>query len=63
MERIDGVKVFSASTHADRQMLGERVTEWRRDHQKLAIVDCDVVQSSDSEFHCITVVMFWAARD
>lgn len=62
MKKIDGVQVFSASTHADRQSLGERVSDWRQSHPKLEMIESQVVQSSDSEFHCVTIVLFWAIR-
>jgi hypothetical protein len=55
---FDGVKVFSATMVRDREGLGERVTQWLR-KSKVEIVDKIVTQSSDSEFHCITITVFY----
>jgi len=59
--RFDGVKVFSATMINDRQRLGEVVTEWLQ-RQSIDVVDISITQSSDASFHCITVVVFYAAR-
>ena len=53
------VKTFCATKAADRDQLGERVTEWLREHSGIEIVDKVVVQSSDNQFHCISVVLFY----
>jgi hypothetical protein len=57
----DSVKVFSATKAKDRQELGETVTRWIRDH-KPRIIDKVVTQSSDNEFHCLAVTIFYKAR-
>ena len=54
-----GVKVFSATKAKERDDLGEQVTRWLRANSDLEIVDRTVVQSSDNEFHCLTVVLFY----
>jgi hypothetical protein len=54
-----GVKVFSATKAKDRDELGENVTRWLRDHQEVQIVDKIVTQSSDHEFHCLTITIFY----
>ncbi len=54
-----GVKVFSATKARDREELGENVTRWVRANADLEIVDRIVMQSSDNEFHCLTVVLFF----
>ena len=56
---FNGVKVFSASTIADRDHLGERVTKWLREHDRFEIVDEVTSQSSDDAYHCITVTLFY----
>ncbi len=61
--QMDGVKVFSATRARERASLGERVTEWIVDHPELAITDRLVVQSSDAEFHCLTIVLFYSNAD
>lgn len=60
-EKFDGVKVFSATMFADRQALGEKVTEWLRVNEKLRVVDLVVTQSSDASFHCIAISVFYRA--
>jgi hypothetical protein len=53
-----GVKVFSATKAKEREELGETVTRWLRANPDLEIVDRVVTQSSDDEFHCLTIVLF-----
>jgi len=60
---FEGVKVFSATKARDRESLGERCTEWLRDHQEIEIVDTSIRQSSDREFHCLSIVLFYRRRD
>lgn len=55
----NGVKVFSATKAREREMLGERITEWLDSMGKIEIVDTTVTQSSDREFHCLTVTLFY----
>jgi hypothetical protein len=57
-----GVKVFSATKAKERDDLGEQVTRWLRANADLEIVDRTVMQSSDNEFHCLTVVIFYKPR-
>jgi hypothetical protein len=57
-----GVKVFSATKAKERDDLGEQVTRWLRANGDLEVVDRTVVQSSDNEFHCLTVVLFYRAK-
>ncbi len=54
-----GVKVFSATKAKEREELGEHINRWIRDHRDVEIVDRVVAQSSDNEFHCLTVVLFF----
>jgi hypothetical protein len=56
---FNGVKVFSATLYADRQVLGERVTEWIRSTPNLEIVDMLVTQSSDDAYHMIAITIFF----
>ena len=53
------MKVFSATKARDRAALGERVTDWIREQKNLRIVDKRVTQSSDQEFHCLTISIFY----
>lgn len=54
-----GVKVFSATMVAQRERLGETVSEWLAAHSHLTVVDIVVAQSSDSQFHCISISVFY----
>lgn len=56
------VKVFSCTLARDREQLGERITEWLNQHPELTVVDTVVSQSSDQEFHCLTVTLFLAGE-
>src|SRR5229473_5070182 len=58
-----GVKVFSATKAKEREDLGEQVTRWLRANADLEIVDRTVMQSSDNEFHCLTVVLFYKPKN
>lgn len=58
-----GVKVFSATKAKERDDLGEQVTRWLRANADLEIVDRTVTQSSDNEFHCLTVVLFYKPKN
>ena len=40
-------------------MLGERVTDWIREHPEHEAFDKTVTQSSDAEFHCLTITVFY----
>lgn len=63
MAGYTGLKVFSATKARDREVLGEKVTEWLRAHKELEIVDKVVHQSSDNEFHCLSVTLFYRSKD
>jgi len=54
-----GVKVFSATKAKEREELGENVTRWLKSNADLEIVDKVVCQSSDNEFHCYSLVLFY----
>ncbi len=60
--RFTGVKVFSATKAKEREELGENVTRWLRSNAGLEVVDRIVTQSSDNEFHCLTIVLFYRER-
>lgn len=57
-----GVKVFSATKAREREELGETVTRWIRSNADMEIVDRVVTQSSDDEFHCLTIVLFFREK-
>jgi hypothetical protein len=54
-----GVKVFSATKAREREELGEHVTQWIRQNPNSRIIDKIVTQSSDREFHCLTITIFY----
>jgi hypothetical protein len=62
MERFTGVKVFSTTLARDRDGLSERITGWIREHPDYEIVDKIVTQSSDKEFHCLSITFFFRER-
>jgi len=56
-----GAKVFTATKARDREELGDAVTRWIQDNPKAKIVDKVVTQSSDSEFHCLSITIWYEA--
>lgn len=56
---FNGVQVFSATKFQERDVLGEKVTDWIRRNPKKKIVDKIVTQSSDNEFHCLAITLFY----
>jgi hypothetical protein len=58
VERINFAQVLSATKTKTREALGERVTAWLRSHPNDMIESAVVRQSSDAEFHCLTIVLF-----
>ncbi len=59
MESFNGVKVFSATKAREREELGEQITKWLRANPHIKLVDRTVTQSSDREFHCLTITLFY----
>jgi len=57
-----GVKVFSTTLARDREVMGESITRWLRDNPTAEILDKVVTQSSDKEFHCLTITLFYRPR-
>ena len=62
MTGYSGLKVFSATKAKDREELGEKVTGWLRRHDDVEVVDKIVTQSSDREFHCLTITLFYQQK-
>jgi len=56
---FNGVKVFSTTLARDRDALSDRITRWIRDNPGFEIVDQVVTQSSDKEFHCLSITLFY----
>ncbi len=57
---FNGVKVFSATMFADRDRLGDRVTDWIAANAHLKVTEMVVTQSSDAAFHCVAITVFYA---
>jgi hypothetical protein len=54
--------VFSATKAKERDELSENVTRWIKTNSDLEIVDRVVRQSSDNEFHCYSLLLFYKQR-
>ena len=59
---FDSIKVFSTTLARDREVMGENITRWLKDNPNIEIVDRVVTQSSDKEFHCLTITIFYRAK-
>lgn len=57
-----GAKVFSATKAKERDELGETITRWLADNPDIEVVDKVVTQSSDREFHCLTITIFFKRK-
>lgn len=62
MTNFTGIKVFSTTLARDREMMGENISRWLKDNPNLEIVDKVVTQSSDKEFHCLSITLFYVER-
>lgn len=56
-ERQLGLKVFAATKAREREFLGEMITDWIRTHPEYEVFHKIVTQSSDREFHCLTITL------
>jgi hypothetical protein len=54
-----GAKVFTATKARDRDELGEVLTRWIQANPDARIIDKVVTQSSDREFHCLSITIFY----
>ena len=54
-----GAKVFTATKAKERSELGEQITHWRESNPQFKIKNTEVVQSSDNEFHCLSIIVFF----
>lgn len=60
--QINLVKVFSATKAKDRESLGEVVTSWIARNPGVRVLKTFVMQSSDSQFHCLSIVLIGTSR-
>jgi hypothetical protein len=42
--------------------MGETITKWLQNNPGVEVVDRVVTQSSDKEFHCLTITVFYRDR-
>ncbi len=63
MTGFTGVKVFSTTLARNREAMGENVGRWLAEHPELEVVDREIRQSSDKQFHCLTIVVFYRERE
>lgn len=63
MANYTGIKIFSTTLARDREVMGENITRWLRENSQFEIVDKVVTQSSDKEFHCLTITLFYRERE
>ena len=57
-----GMKVFSTTLARDREQMGDQITRWLKENPQVEVVDKVVTQSSDQEFHCLTITLFYQER-
>jgi hypothetical protein len=62
MDSIVAIKVFTATRAADREALGGKLTGWLEAHPEFKVLKATVRQSSDASFHCLSIVLFLAAK-
>ena len=56
-DKVNLVKVFTATRKNDRESLGEAVTAWIADNPDVHVLKTFVMLSSDSEYHCFSIVL------
>jgi hypothetical protein len=57
-----GMKIFSTTLARDREAMGDTITRWLTENPQFEVVDKIVTQSSDKEFHCLTITFFYRER-
>ena len=62
MPAITGAKVFTTTLARDREAMGEAIGRWIAEHPELELVGKHVTQSSDREFHCLSITLFYRER-
>ncbi len=62
VQSFTGIKVFSTTLARDRETMGETITKWIKENPNAEIVDKVVTQSSDKEFHCLTITLFYRQK-
>jgi hypothetical protein len=62
MVRFTGCKVFSATLARDREAMSETINRWLSEHPEVEVVDKAVALSSDRQFHCLSIILFYRDR-
>jgi len=62
MVRFTGCKVFSATLARDREAMSETINRWLSEHPEVEVVDKAVALSSDRQFHCLSITLFYRDR-
>jgi hypothetical protein len=60
--QIKLVKVFSVTKAKDRQSVGDHVTDWIAANPSVRVLKTVVALSSDSKFHCYSIILFCSAE-
>jgi len=60
--QFTGMRILSTTLARDREVMGDTITRWLQENQQVEIVDKLVTQSSDKEFHCLTITLFYRER-
>ncbi len=55
----NAVKVFTATKAKERESLGETITSWLSQRPEIEVLNTVITQSSDNEFHCLTITIFY----
>jgi hypothetical protein len=63
MPSFSGIKIVSTTLARDRENMGETITRWLKENVNYEVVDKVVTQSSDKEFHCLTITLFYREKD
>jgi hypothetical protein len=59
MVEYQGAKVFTATKAREREELGNHLTRWLSENPDVKLKNTTVTQSSDNEFHCLTIIVFY----
>jgi hypothetical protein len=62
MEKFTGCKVFSATLARDREAMSDTINGWMAKHPEIEVVDKTVTLSSDQQFHCLSIILFFRER-
>jgi len=54
-----GVKVFTATKAKEREELGEVLSLWLRQKGCPELVDTQINQSSDNDYHCLSITVIY----